>query len=215
MAKSKTTWGIKAKNEEQKEALKHLMNPEIDLVVLSGTAGSGKTLLALAAGLEQILETKMYREIIFTRAPIGVGEDMGFLPGTEEEKMASWCGALFDNLEFLIGSDKLAETIVKTKIKIRAMQFMRGRSFHERWLIIDEAQNITVQQMKVLLTRAGEGCKIVVLGDSSQIDNKKLKQETNALTALLQFRDSVGFVRVVELPAGVRSRLATWSAEVL
>lgn len=211
MAK-KTCWGIKSKNSGQTEAIQHLLNPEIDLVVLSGIAGSGKTLLALAAGLEQVLESKMYSEILFTRAPISVGDDMGFLPGTEEEKLAPWCGALIDNLETLIGNEKLTETVLKTKVKIRAMQFMRGRSFNRKWVIIDEVQNITPQQLKVLLTRAGEGCKIICLGDAEQIDNKKLKRHDNGLSNLIEMAKNIDFIKVVLLPDCERSRLAKWAA---
>ncbi len=211
----KTAWGIKSKNNGQSEALKHLLNPEVELVVLSGIAGSGKTLLALAAGLEQVLESKMYSEIIFTRAPVAVGDDMGFLPGTEDEKMAPWAGALIDNLETLIGNDKLTETILKTKIKIRAMQFMRGRSFNKKYVIIDEVQNITPGQLKVLITRAGEGCKVICLGDAEQVDNKKLNGRNNALTILIEAANDMKFIKVVQLPDCERSQLAKWAATSL
>ena len=214
MSKRKV-WGLTAKNNEQSEAIHALMSADIDLVVLHGTAGSGKTLLSLAAGLEQVLENHMYKNILFTRAPIAVGEDIGFLPGTEEEKLAPWCGALIDNLEMLIGDDKLTEVYLKTKIKIRAMQFMRGRSFTNRYVIVDEVQNITTPQLKVLLTRAGEGTKIVCLGDASQCDNKKLNSENNALSTLIKYAKDVDFIRVVELPSGVRSQLCEWAARVL
>lgn len=213
--KSKRAWGLVPKNDEQSQAILALLNPEIDLVVLEGSAGSGKTLLALAAGLEQVVENRMYKEIIFTRAPIGIGEDMGFLPGTEEEKLAPWCGALMDNLEYLIGDDKSTESILRTKIKIRAMQFMRGRSFMNKYLIIDEVQNITVQQLKVLLTRVGEDTKIVCLGDIGQIDNKRLTIDNNALSILCDKAAWSDFIKVVELPHGVRSRVCSWASENL
>ncbi len=210
MAKA-TAWGIKHRNKGQEEALKYLMDASIDLVVLQGIAGSGKTLLALAAGLEQVVETRTYKDIIFTRAPIGVGEDMGFLPGEISDKMLPWCGALVDNLEAL----NVDEGVAESKIKILAMQHMRGRSFHKRYVIIDEVQNITPQQLKVLITRAGEDCKIVCLGDSSQVDNRKLNGQTNGLTFLLHAAKDCEFVKACILPDCERSRLAKWAAEEL
>lgn len=211
MAKKSTCWGIKSKNPGQAEAIKALLDPSIDLVVLEGMFGSGKTLLALAAGLEQVLETKSYKHILFTRAPVGVGEDIGFLPGTEEEKVAPWCGALYDNLEVLVGDEKLTETILKTKIKIRAMQFMRGRSFQNLYLIIDECQNLTIQQLKVIISRAGENTKVVCLGDRNQTDHKKLNGNTNGLSILCEQGGNEDFIKIVQLPEGVRSRLSSWS----
>ncbi len=208
---STKAWGIKAKNLGQEEALKHLMDASIDLVILQGIAGSGKTLLALAAGLEQVVENRMYKDIIFTRAAIGVGEDMGFLPGEIADKMLPWCGALIDNLEAL----NVDEIMAESKIKIMAMQHMRGRSFNKRYVIIDEVQNITPQQIKVLITRAGENCKIVCLGDSSQVDNRKLNGQTNGLTYLLHAAKDCDFVKSVILPDCERSRLAQWAGEVL
>ncbi len=204
-------WGIKPKNDGQKLAIEYLTNPSIDLVVLQGIAGSGKTLLALAAGLEQVVEQRQYKDIIFTRAPIGVGEDMGFLPGEITDKMLPWCGALVDNLEAL----NVDEGVAESKIKILAMQHMRGRSFHKRYVIIDEVQNITPQQIKVLITRAGEDCKIVCLGDSSQVDNRKLNGQTNGLTFLLHAAKDCEFVKAVVLPDCERSRLAAWAATEL
>lgn len=216
----KSAWGIKPKNGPQGEALKSLLDPSIDLVVLEGTAGSGKTLLALAAGLEQIIENRMYKDIIFTRAPIGVGEDLGFLPGEISDKMLPWAGALIDNLEFLVGDGKLTGAIIESKIKILAMQHMRGRSFTKRYVIIDEVQNITQQQLKVLITRAGEDCKIVCLGDRTQIDNKKLKGENNGLSYLIEKMSisrlkGADFIEYVLLPDCERSRLCSWANENL
>ncbi len=211
MAKNEKVWGITARNPQQAEALKYLMDASIDLVILQGIAGSGKTLLALAAGLEQAIEQKQYKDIIFTRAPIGVGEDMGFLPGEISDKMLPWCGALLDNLDAL----KVDESIAENKIKILAMQHMRGRSFNKRYVIIDEVQNITPQQMKVLITRAGEDCKIICLGDASQVDNRKLNGQTNGITYLAHAAKDCEFVKLVVLPDCERSRLAKWAAEQL
>lgn len=208
-------WNIKSRNDGQKEAIKHLMDPSIDLVILQGIAGSGKTLLALAAGLEQVIENRMYKEIIFTRSAIALGEDMGYLPGEIDDKMRPWCGALMDNLEMLVGDSKLTESIIEVKVKMLAMQHMRGRSFNKRYIIIDEVQNITPQQIKVLLTRAGDDCKIVCLGDISQIDNKRLNKENNALTYLISKITNEDFIKYVDLPECERSRLAKWSGEKL
>ena len=182
-------WGITARNREQNFALNALMDPEIDFVTLLGTAGTGKTLLALAAGLAQTMDQQRYREIIMTRATVSVGEDIGFLPGTEEEKMTPWMGALTDNLEVLThnqegGSWGRAATndLLASRIKIRSMNFMRGRTFLNRWLILDEAQNLTPKQMKTLITRAGPGTKIVCLGNVEQIDTPYLTETTSGLT---------------------------------
>lgn len=204
-------WGIRGKNLGQEQALVYLTDPSIDLVILQGIAGSGKTLLALAAGLEQVVEQKLYKDIIFTRAAVGIGEDMGFLPGEIGDKMLPWAGALIDNLETLGGDDDL----IMAKIKIMALQHMRGRSFNKRYVIIDETQNLTPQQVKVLITRAGEDCKIVCLGDITQIDHKKLNGETNGLTYLCQAAKRCAFVKVAILEDCERSRLAKWAGTAL
>ena len=166
-------WGITARNREQNFALNLLMNPDVDFVTLLGQAGTGKTLLALAAGLVQVLETKRYTEIIMTRATVPVGEDIGYLPGTDEEKMQPWMGALEDNLEVLNQPDPSAgewgrattNELIRNRVKVKALSFMRGRTFINKFLIIDEAQNLTPKQMKTLVTRAGPGTKIVCLGN--------------------------------------------------
>ena len=215
-------WGISARNREQNFALNALMDPEIDFVTLLGTAGTGKTLLALAAGLAQTLDTQRYREIIMTRATVSVGEDIGFLPGTEEEKMTPWMGALTDNLEVLTrnqsgGSWGRAATndLLASRIKIRSLNFMRGRTFLSRYLILDEAQNLTPKQMKTLVTRAGPGTKIVCLGNVEQIDTPYLTETTSGLTyAVDRFRDWAHSAHVT-LRRGERSRLADFASEVL
>jgi PhoH-like ATPase len=165
-------WGVTSRNREQNFALNILMDPEIDFVTLTGTAGTGKTLLALASGLIQVLDDRRYTEIIMTRATVSVGEDIGFLPGTEEEKMGPWMGALDDNLEVLGKTDTHAgewgraatNELIRSKIKIKSLNFMRGRTFMNKFVIIDEAQNLTPKQMKTLITRAGPGTKIVCMG---------------------------------------------------
>ncbi|MBA3487279.1 MAG: PhoH family protein [Lysobacter sp.] len=215
-------WGINARNREQNFALNALMDPEIDFVTLLGTAGTGKTLLALAAGLAQTMDQQRYREIIMTRATVSVGEDIGFLPGTEEEKMTPWMGALTDNLEVLThnqegGSWGRAATndLLASRIKIRSMNFMRGRTFLSRWLILDEAQNLTPKQMKTLITRAGPGTKIVCLGNVEQIDTPYLTETTSGLTyAVDRFKEWPHSAHVT-LRRGERSRLADYASEVL
>ncbi len=215
-------WGITARNREQNFALNALMDPEIDFVTLLGTAGTGKTLLALAAGLAQTMDQQRYREIIMTRATVSVGEDIGFLPGTEEEKMTPWMGALTDNLEVLThnqegGSWGRAATndLLASRIKIRSLNFMRGRTFLNRWLILDEAQNLTPKQMKTLITRAGPGTKIVCLGNVEQIDTPYLTETTSGLTYAVDRFKSWAHSAHITLRRGERSRLADYASEVL
>ncbi len=215
-------WGITARNREQNFALNLLMDPEVDLVTLVGVAGSGKTLLALAAGLQQTLETKRYREIILTRVTIPVGEDIGFLPGTEEEKMAPWMGALMDNLEVLTESEHSGDwaraataDLVSKRIKLRSLNFMRGRTFLNRYIIIDEAQNLTSKQMKTLITRAGPGSKMICLGNIGQIDTPYLTETTSGLTYVVDRFKHWNHSGHITLRRGERSRLADFASEIL
>ena len=216
-------WGINARNPEQNFALNLLMDPQIDFVTLLGTAGTGKTLLALAAGLAQTLDEKIYREIVMTRATVSVGEDIGFLPGTEEEKMTPWMGALTDNLEVLTESDDhggewgraATNDLLASRIKIRSLNFMRGRTFLSRYLIIDEAQNITPKQMKTLITRAGPGTKIVCLGNVEQIDTPYLTETTSGLTFAVDRFKHWRHAGHITLRRGERSRLADFASATL
>ncbi|MBX9607151.1 MAG: PhoH family protein [Gammaproteobacteria bacterium] len=215
-------WGISARNREQNFALNLLMDPECEFVSLVGTAGSGKTLLALAAGLAQCMETRRYREIVITRVTIPVGEDIGFLPGTEEEKMTPWMGALMDNLEVLSESEEGGEwgraasaDLISHRIKIRSLNFMRGRTFLNRYVIIDEAQNLTPKQMKTLITRAGPGTKFVCLGNIGQIDTPYLSETTSGLTYVVDRFKSWAHSGHVTLRRGERSRLADHASQVL
>ena len=216
-------WGITARNREQNFAMNALMDPEIDFVTLLGTAGTGKTLLALAAGLAQTMDAQRYREIIMTRATISVGEDIGFLPGTEEEKMTPWMGALTDNLEVLMPHNKeggswgraATNDLLASRIKIRSMNFMRGRTLLDRWLILDEAQNLTPKQMKTLITRAGPGTKIVCLGNVEQIDTPYLTETTSGLTYAVDRFKHWAHSAHITLRRGERSRLADYASEVL
>ncbi len=217
-----TVWGIRARNREQNFALNLLMDPEIDFVSLLGMAGTGKTLLTLAAGLEQTLEQKRYIEIIMTRVTVPVGEDIGYLPGTEEEKMAPWMGALMDNLEFLTDTDlggdwgkAATQDLLSKRIKIRSVNFMRGRTFLNRFIIIDEAQNLTSKQLKTLITRAGPGTKVVCLGNIAQIDTPYLSETTSGLTYVVDRFKNWNHSGHTTLVRGERSRLADYSSEVL
>ncbi len=215
-------WGITARNREQNFALNLLMDPEIDFVTLLGTAGTGKTLLTLAAGLAQVMDQQRYREIIMTRATVSVGEDIGFLPGTEEEKMTPWMGALTDNLEVLANPDdgstwarQATNDLLASKVKIRASSFMRGRTFQARYLIIDEAQNLTPKQIKTLITRAGPGTKIVCLGNVEQIDTPYLTETTSGLTYVVDRFKSWPHAAHITLRRGERSRLADFASVAL
>ncbi|TMH31456.1 MAG: PhoH family protein [Betaproteobacteria bacterium] len=216
-------WGVTARNREQNFALNLLMDPECDFITLTGTAGTGKTLMTLAAGLSQVMDDRRYTEIIVTRVTVPVGEDIGFLPGTEEEKMGPWMGALDDNLEVLSKSDGGAgewgraatNDLVRSKIKIKSLNFMRGRTFLNKYVIIDEAQNLTPKQMKTLITRAGPGTKIVCLGNLAQIDTPYLTEGSSGLTYAVDRFKGWPHSGHIMLARGERSRLADFASEVL
>jgi PhoH-like ATPase len=221
MNKNHTVWGINARNREQNFALNLLMDPDIDLVTILGNAGTGKTLLTLAAGLAQVLDERRYQEIIMTRVTVPMGEDIGFLPGTEEEKMAPWMGALMDNLEVLsqaegdIWGRAATNDLLRNRIRIRSLNFMRGRTFLNRYIIIDEAQNLTSKQMKSLITRAGPGTKVVCLGNVSQIDTPYLSETTSGITYVVDRFKEWQHSGHITLISGERSRLADYASEIL
>ncbi|WP_425260111.1 PhoH family protein [Rubrivivax sp. RP6-9] len=216
-------WGVTARNREQNFALNLLMDPDCDFITLTGTAGTGKTLMTLAAGLSQVLDDRRYTEIIVTRVTVPVGDDIGFLPGNEEEKMGPWMGALDDNLEVLARSDSSAgewgraatNDLVRSKIKIKSLNFMRGRTFLNKFVLIDEAQNLTPKQMKTLITRAGPGTKIVCLGNLAQIDTPYLTEGSSGLTYAVDRFKGWPHGGHVTLARGERSRLADFASEVL
>ena len=216
-------WGITTRNREQNFAMNLLMDPEIDFVTLTGTAGTGKTLMALASGLTQVLDERRYTEIIVTRATVSVGEDIGFLPGTEEEKMGPWMGALDDNLEVLGKTDTSAgewgraatNELIRSRIKIKSMNFMRGRTFLNKYVIIDEAQNLTPKQMKTLITRAGPGTKIICMGNIAQIDTPYLTEGSSGLTYAVDKFKGWPHGGHITLARGERSRLADFASEIL
>ncbi|GAB4397876.1 MAG: PhoH family protein [Rhodoferax sp.] len=216
-------WGITSRNREQNFALNLLMDPEVDFVTLTGTAGTGKTLLALASGLTQVLDERRYTEIIVTRATVSVGEDIGFLPGSEEEKMGPWMGALDDNLEVLGKTDGAAgewgraatNELIRSRIKIKSMNFMRGRTFMNKYVIIDEAQNLTPKQMKTLITRAGPGTKIICMGNIAQIDTPYLTEGSSGLTYVVDKFKGWPHSGHITLARGERSRLADFASDAL
>ena len=223
MQPKNAVWGIRARNLEQSMALNLLMNPEIDFVTILGQAGTGKTLLTLAAALTQTLDARKFSEIIFTRATVSVGEDIGFLPGTEEEKMQPWMGALEDNLEVLNKSERgasdwsrnAANDLIKRRIRVKSMNFMRGRTFLNKLVIIDEAQNLSPKQMKTLITRAGPGSKIVCLGNIAQIDTPYLTEGSSGLTYVVDRFKGWRHAGHITLARGERSRLADYATDVL
>jgi PhoH-like ATPase len=217
-------WSVTARNREQNFAMNLLMNPDVDFVTLLGQAGTGKTLLALASGLEQVLDSKRYNEIIITRATVPVGEDIGFLPGTEEEKMQPWMGAFDDNLEVLQRNEDgsagewgraATQELIRSRIKVKSMNFMRGRTFVSKFVIIDEAQNLTPKQMKTLVTRAGPGTKIICLGNIAQIDTPYLTEGSSGLTYVVDRFKGWRHGGHVTLARGERSRLADHAADAL
>ena len=217
-------WGVTMRNREQNFAMNLLMDPEVDFVTLAGTAGTGKTLMALASGLTQVLDDRRYTEIIMTRATVSVGEDIGFLPGTEEEKMGPWMGALDDNLEVLGKTEgggsgewgrAATNELIRSRIKVKSMNFMRGRTFLNKYVIIDEAQNLTPKQMKTLITRAGPGTKIVCMGNLAQIDTPYLTEGSSGMTFAVDRFKGWPHGGHITLARGERSRLADFASEVL
>ncbi|MDR3453215.1 MAG: PhoH family protein [Rhodoferax sp.] len=216
-------WGVTTRNREQNFAMNVLMDPEVDFVTLTGNAGTGKTLMALASGLTQVLDDRRYTEIIMTRATVSVGEDIGFLPGTEEEKMGPWMGALDDNLEVLAKTETTSgewgraatNELIRSRIKIKSMNFMRGRTFLNKYVIIDEAQNLTPKQMKTLITRAGPGTKIICMGNLAQIDTPYLTEGSSGLTFAVDKFKGWPHGGHITLARGERSRLADFASDVL
>ncbi|MGH8833365.1 MAG: PhoH family protein, partial [Polaromonas sp.] len=213
-------WGVTTRNREQNFAMNLLMDPEVDFVTLAGTAGTGKTLMALASGLTQVLDDRRYTEIIMTRATVSVGEDIGFLPGTEEEKMGPWMGALDDNLEVLGKTDSgsgewgraATNELIRSRIKVKSMNFMRGRTFLNKYVIIDEAQNLTPKQMKTLITRAGPGTKIICMGNLAQIDTPYLTEGSSGMTFAVDRFKGWPHGGHITLARGERSRLADFAS---
>jgi len=227
-------WGVKPRNKEQSFALNLLLDPKVEIVSLVGKAGSGKTLCALAAGLEQLLEPMSrkrkntpknpppdgqtrYNRLIVTRPVQPLGKDIGFLPGTMEEKMAPWLMPIQDNLQFLLGDDKttLQMYMDNGTIEIEALTYIRGRSISNAFIIVDEAQNLTKHELKTIITRVGEGSKIVLTGDIEQIDNTYIDETSNGLTYAVEKLKRYELSGHVTLTKGERSKVATLGAKVL
>jgi PhoH-like ATPase len=210
-------WGVRARNKEQSFALDILMNPGVPIISLVGRAGCGKTLCAIAAGMEQCLGSKDYSKLIVSRPVQPMGKDIGFLPGTLEEKMMPWLAPIRDNLEFLMGGDKnmLDMYFDKGVIEIEALTYIRGRSISNAFIIIDEAQNLTSHELKTIITRVGEGTKIVLTGDIEQIDNAYIDQTSNGLTYAVEKFKSYDLAGHVTLRRGERSKVATLAAKIL
>tara|TARA_R110002074_G_scaffold8656_9_gene35268 strand:+ start:538 stop:1857 length:1320 start_codon:yes stop_codon:yes gene_type:complete len=214
-------WGVKPRNKEQGFSFDLLMDPNIAVVTLVGKAGSGKTLCAVAAGLKQIMEGKkshepLYKKLVVSRPVQPMGKDIGFLPGSMEEKMAPWLAPIQDNLKFLMGDQTTLEMYMeKGIIEMEALTYIRGRSIANAFIIIDEAQNLSVHEIKTILTRVGEGTKIVLTGDIEQIDNVYIDETSNGLVhAVEKFKD-FDITGHVSLLKGERSKVATIAADVL
>lgn len=215
---NKKIWNTLARNKEQQFALELLMDPTVPVVSLIGKAGSGKTLLALASGLEQTFSSESsYRKIVVTKPVEPVGKDIGFLPGTMEDKMLPWLAPIQDNLQFLMGDDKatLELYMEKGQIEVEAMTFIRGRSISNAFIVIDEVQNMTQHEIKTVLTRVGEGTKIVLTGDIEQIDNVYIDATNNGLSYVVERLKEENITGHVTLLKGERSKVATIAATKL
>ncbi len=213
-------WGLSPRNLEQAMAMSLIANEDVDMTVMTGPAGSGKTLIALAYGLHAILEEGRYNKLIVARSTPPIAEDIGFLPGTEEEKMAPWLAAFDDNLEILHGTDESCTGSIdyvkeRANIQFKSLNFMRGRSFNNAYIIIDEAQGLTQFQLKSVISRVGEDSKIVVLGNLAQIDNKYISPLTSGLTYLVERSKAYDHAGIMHVNGIVRSRLAAFAEENL
>jgi PhoH-like ATPase len=223
-------WGIFARNKEQLFALELLMDDSVQLVTLNGVAGTGKTLLALACGLKRVADDRLYRKLLVSRPIFPLGRDIGFLPGDIEQKLNPWMKPIFDNLEYLIstrhdtagrgGRRKRAEPgyqmLLEQKIiEVEPLTYIRGRSIAKQYLIVDEAQNLTPHEAKTVLTRAGEGTKVIFTGDPYQIDNPYVDVLSNGMTYVVERFKNAGIAGHVTLKKGERSELAELSAQLL
>lgn len=215
-------WGLRARNDEQRFAMELLMDENIKVVTLVGGAGTGKTLLAIASGLELVVERKRYKKILIARPIIPMGKDLGYLPGSEKEKMKPWMQPIFDNIDFLSENkeDRTGEKVVEGlesmgMIKIEPLTYIRGRSIPKGLIIIDEAQNLTPLEIKTIVTRAGQDTKIIFTGDPQQIDNPYLDANTNGLTYMADRLKNEKIVGHITLKKGERSEIAEIAAKLL
>ncbi|MFS0645079.1 PhoH family protein [Siminovitchia sp. 179-K 8D1 HS] len=212
-------WGIKPRNAQQMMAAELLFRQDIQLVTMIGKAGTGKTLLALAAGLMQTEDLKLYKKLLVARPIVPVGKDIGYLPGEKQEKLRPWMQPIYDNLEYLFNTKKPGEldSILAGmgSIEVEALTYIRGRSIPEQFIIIDEAQNLTKHEVKTILTRVGENSKIVLMGDPQQIDHPYLNEYNNGLTYVLESFKQEGAAGHIKLIKGERSGLARLAADIL
>lgn len=221
--KNAIPWGLKPLNIEQRFAMELLLCNDVNLVTLIGIPGAGKTLLALACGLQKTIEEKQFRRLFIARPIMPVGRDIGFLPGSKEEKLTSWMGAIYDNLEFLIDrnhvddktEDKIQYFFETGKIEIESLTYIRGRSLPNQYMIIDDAQNLTPHEIKTIISRAGDGTKIVLTGDPYQIDNPYLDASSNGLTYLVERFKGQELFGHLSFTKSERSKLAALAAELL
>jgi PhoH-like ATPase len=217
-------WGIKPLNKEQKFALELLLCNDVNLVTLIGLAGSGKTLLSIACGLQKTVEEQVYRRLFICKPVVPMGRDIGFLPGTKEEKLGEWMGAIYDNLEFLFGQhaanreetkDKIQYLFDNDRIEIESLTYLRGRTLPQQYIIIDDAQNLTPLEAKTIISRAGKDTKVVLTGDPYQIDNPYLDASSNGLTYVVERFKGQELFGHVTFTKTERSKLAALAAELL
>lgn len=215
-------WGIKPLNKEQKFAMELLLDENVKLVTLLGTAGTGKTLISLACGLQKAVDENIYRRLIVCRSVVPVGKDIGYLPGTREEKLATWMGAIYDNLEFIMdkkhqddATSKFEYLLQQEKIEIASVTHIRGRSLPKQYMIVDDAQNLTPHEIKTILSRAGDGTKVVVTGDPYQIDNPYLDVASNGLTYIVDRFKGQKIYGHLTFTKTERSELAALVAELM
>lgn len=216
------SWGILPRNREQKFAMELLLNPRIHLITLVGRAGTGKTLLAIAAGLHCVTEAERYNQLLVTRPVCPMGRDLGFLPGDVEEKLAPWMQPIYDNIELIVSD---GESRKKNRgyqdikemgiLEVEPLTYIRGRSIPRQYLIVDEAQNLTPHEVKTIITRAGEGTKVVLTGDPEQIDNPYIDASSNGLTYVVERFKQVPIAGHITLVKGERSELAEFASQIL
>ncbi|WP_150266308.1 PhoH family protein [Paenibacillus tepidiphilus] len=214
-----SVWGISARNAQQRMALELLLNEDIPLVTITGKAGTGKTLLALAAGLFKVEDEHRYKKLLIARPVVPMGKDIGYLPGEKDEKLRPWMQPIYDNLEFLFDTKKAGDIdkilMGLGSIQVEALTYIRGRSIPSQFIIIDEAQNLSRHEVKTIVSRAGEGSKVILMGDPEQIDHPYLDAASNGLSYIVEKFKQEGIAGHITLEKGERSRLAQLAADLL